>query len=46
MSVQEQYEDFPYPERNPSDERKRLITGSPSHPLEIDHTNINTCTVL
>jgi SAM-dependent methyltransferase len=37
MSVQEQYEDFPYPERNPSDERKRLITGSPSHPLEIDH---------
>jgi SAM-dependent methyltransferase len=32
-----QYEAFPYPERDPADERKRLITGSPSHPLEIDH---------
>lgn len=35
--VQAQYEAYPYPERNPADERKRLITGSPSHPLEIDH---------
>lgn len=26
-----------YPERDPKDETKRLITGSPSHPLEIDH---------
>lgn len=35
--VSEQYEAYPYPERNPADERKRLITGSPSHPLEMDH---------
>lgn len=37
VSVQEQYEAYPYPERDPADEAKRLITGSPSHPLEIDH---------
>ena len=37
MSVQDQYETFPYPERDPADEAKRMITGSPSHPLEIDH---------
>ena len=35
--VQEQYEAYPYPQRNPADERKRLIVGSPSHPLEIEH---------
>jgi len=35
--VTEQYDAFPYPERDPADEAKRLITGSPSHPLEIDH---------
>ncbi|QBY00759.1 class I SAM-dependent methyltransferase [Rhodophyticola sp. CCM32] len=35
--VTEQYDAFPYPERDPGDEKKRLITGSPSHPLEIDH---------
>ncbi|MGJ8611707.1 MAG: class I SAM-dependent methyltransferase, partial [Octadecabacter sp.] len=27
----------PYPERDPADEAKRLITGSPSDPREIDH---------
>lgn len=37
VSVKEQYEAYPYPERDPKDEAKRLITGSPSHPLEIDH---------
>ncbi|MDJ0823365.1 MAG: class I SAM-dependent methyltransferase [Paracoccaceae bacterium] len=37
VSVQEQYEAYPYPERDPADEAKRLITGSPSHPWEIDH---------
>lgn len=37
VSVLEQYEAYPYPERDPADEAKRLITGSPSHPLEIDH---------
>ncbi|MFK7752552.1 MAG: class I SAM-dependent methyltransferase [Sedimentitalea sp.] len=35
--VKAQYEAFPYPERDPRDEKKRLITGSPSHPLELDH---------
>lgn len=35
--VQDQYEAYPYPERDPKDERKRLITGSPSHPYELDH---------
>ncbi|MCT4554301.1 MAG: class I SAM-dependent methyltransferase [Pelagimonas sp.] len=37
VSVKEQYEAYPYPERDPADEKKRLISGSPSHPLEIDH---------
>lgn len=32
-----QYEAFPYPERDPQDERKRLVTGSPSDPRELDH---------
>ncbi|MBP2299993.1 class I SAM-dependent methyltransferase [Azospirillum picis] len=34
MSVDDlraQYEAYPYPARNPADESKRLITGSPSH---------------
>ncbi len=35
--VRDQYEAYPYPERNPKDEKKRLITGSPSLPQEIDH---------
>ena len=35
--VAAQYEAYPYPERDPADEGRRLITGSPSHPLEIDH---------
>lgn len=37
VSVGEQYEAYPYPARDPADERTRLITGSPSEPLEIDH---------
>ena len=37
VSVKDQYEAFPYPERDPEDERTRLITGSPSDPREIDH---------
>lgn len=32
-----QYEAYPYPERDPADEAKRLITGSPSDPVELDH---------
>ena len=35
--VQAQYEAYPYPERDPKDERKRLVTGSPSLPVEMDH---------
>lgn len=37
VTVKEQYESYPYPERDPKDEKTRLITGSPSHPLEMDH---------
>ncbi|TCZ64296.1 methyltransferase [Roseicella aquatilis] len=32
-----QYEAFPYPARDPREESKRLIVGSPSHLREIDH---------
>jgi len=35
--VRDQYEAYPYPERDPRDEKKRLILGSPSLPQEIDH---------
>lgn len=35
--VRRQYEALPYPHRNPADEARRLIEGSPSHPVEIDH---------
>jgi SAM-dependent methyltransferase len=32
-----QYEAYPYPHRDPRDEAKRLIDGSPGHLREIDH---------
>jgi SAM-dependent methyltransferase len=32
-----QYEAYPYPARDPRDEAKRLVIGSPSHLREIDH---------
>ncbi len=35
--VQDQYENFPYPRRDPADEDKRLIVGSPSGRDEINH---------
>jgi SAM-dependent methyltransferase len=35
--VRAQYEALPYPARDPRDEASRLITGTPSHILEIDH---------
>ncbi len=35
--VQGQYEAYPYPSRDPRDERKRLITGSPSNLDEVNH---------
>ncbi|MEM8838620.1 MAG: class I SAM-dependent methyltransferase [Pseudomonadota bacterium] len=31
------YDDFPYPERNPADEKTRLLVGSPSDLTEVDH---------
>ena len=31
-----QYEAYPYPERDPKDEAKRLLVGSPSHLREVD----------
>ncbi|MBT5898952.1 MAG: class I SAM-dependent methyltransferase [Rhodospirillaceae bacterium] len=37
QAVRDQYEEFPYPARDPADEATRLITGSPSHILEIEH---------
>ncbi len=35
--IQEHYDAYPYPARDPMDENKRLIAGSPSNPMEIDH---------
>lgn len=35
--VRAQYESLPYPARDPRDEAIRLITGTPSHVLEINH---------
>ena len=32
-----QYEHHPYPARDPRDDARRLLTGSPSHLREIDH---------
>ncbi len=32
-----QYEAYPYPARDPADEARRLVTGSPSRLEEIDH---------
>lgn len=36
-AVARQYEAYPYPARDPAEEGKRLIVGSPSDPPEIDH---------
>jgi SAM-dependent methyltransferase len=35
--LRDQYEHYPYPPRDPADEAKRLISGSPSNIIEIDH---------
>lgn len=35
--VRTQYEAYPYPQRNPADERKRLVAGSPSDLDEVNH---------
>ncbi|NNG04312.1 MAG: class I SAM-dependent methyltransferase [Inquilinus sp.] len=36
-AVRAQYEAYPYPARDPRDEAKRLLTGSPSHLDELNH---------
>jgi SAM-dependent methyltransferase len=36
-AIRKQYESYPYPARNPTDETKRLITGSPSNLAELNH---------
>jgi SAM-dependent methyltransferase len=36
-AVRAQYEALPYPSRDPRDEAMRLITGTPSHLLEVNH---------
>jgi SAM-dependent methyltransferase len=35
--VAAQYEAYPYPARNPQDEKSRMVDGSPSHLKEVDH---------
>ena len=35
--VQAQYEALPYPRRDPAEEKRRLIDGSPSNLKEVDH---------
>ncbi|MSO69349.1 MAG: class I SAM-dependent methyltransferase [Alphaproteobacteria bacterium] len=37
LEVRDQYEAYPYPPRDPADEAKRLVTGSPSHLDELNH---------
>ena len=36
-ALKRQYESYPYPPRDPADEAKRLITGSPSQLAELNH---------
>lgn len=36
-TITDQYDAYPYPARDPADEKKRLLHGSPSFPTEIDH---------
>jgi SAM-dependent methyltransferase len=35
--LRQQYEAFPYPLRDPQEEKTRLLEGYPSHLLEVDH---------
>ncbi|WP_422369530.1 class I SAM-dependent methyltransferase [Pelagibius sp.] len=36
-SVRDQYEAYPYPSRDPAEEVKRLVVGSPSNLMELNH---------
>ncbi len=42
-TVRAQYEAYPYPKRDPHDEARRLVTGSPSHFDEIVHYVFGGC---
>lgn len=35
--IEEHYDAYPYPERDPEDERRRLVSGSPSDLREVEH---------
>lgn len=37
LALAQQYEAYPYPPRDPRDEAKRLVVGSPGHLREIDY---------
>jgi SAM-dependent methyltransferase len=37
IRLRAQYESYPYPPRDPADEAKRLVTGSPGHLAEVNH---------
>ncbi|UWQ17325.1 bifunctional 2-polyprenyl-6-hydroxyphenol methylase/3-demethylubiquinol 3-O-methyltransferase UbiG [Jannaschia sp. M317] len=37
VTITEHYDAYPYPARDPAEEDRRLITGSPSRPVEMDH---------
>ncbi|TFL19546.1 class I SAM-dependent methyltransferase [Jannaschia formosa] len=37
VTTTEQYDAYPYPARDPADEARRLVVGSPSRPAEMDH---------
>lgn len=36
-TVKKQYQDYPYPHRDPADEKKRLVSGTPSNFNELEH---------
>ncbi|MEM8851611.1 MAG: methyltransferase [Pseudomonadota bacterium] len=36
-TITDHYDAYPYPARDPADEAKRLVVGSPSRPIEMDH---------
>lgn len=35
--IRDHYEAYPYPSRDPGEEKNRLVTGSPSHLSEVNH---------
>lgn len=39
--IRDHYETYPYPTRDPGEEKSRLVTGSPSHLSEVNHYLFN-----